>query len=65
MQSVTFRRIAPDDSRIYHDGDQWTTEQSFGCTNLLTLAKLDDPAHTLIAERKAEAPSAAGDDEAA
>ncbi len=21
MQSVTFRRIAPDDSRIYHDGE--------------------------------------------
>ena len=52
-------------SRIYRDGDQWKTAQSFGFNNLLTLAKLADQAHTLIAERKAEAPSAAGDDEAA
>ena len=52
-------------SRIYPDGGQWKTTQSFGFSNLLSVAKLADQAHTLIAERKAEAASAAGDDEAA
>ena len=42
-------------SRIYRDEDQWKTTHSFGFKNLLTLAKLADQAHTLIAERKAEA----------
>ena len=55
-------------SRIYRDGDQWKTTHSFGFNNLLTLAKLADQAHTLIAERNAEAAqeaSAADDDQAA
>ena len=52
-------------SRIYPDGGQWKTTQSFGFSKLLYVAKLADQAHTLIAERKAEAASAAGDDEAA
>ena len=52
-------------SRIYPEGGQWKTSQSFAFVNLLSVAKLADQAHTLIAERKAEAASAAGDDEAA
>ena len=55
-------------SRIYRDGDQWKTTQSFGFSNLLTLAKLADQAHTLIAERNvdaAQAGSAADGNEAA
>ena len=52
-------------SRIYPDGGQWKTTQSFGFSNLLYVAKLADQAHALIAERKAEAASAASDDEAA
>ena len=51
-------------SRIYRDEEQWKTTHSFGFNNLLTLAKLADQAHTLIAERNAEAASGAGDDEA-
>ena len=55
-------------SRIYRDEDQWKTTHSFGFNNLLTVAKLADQAHTLIAERNAEAAqeaSAADDDQAA
>ena len=52
-------------SRIYPDGGQWKTTQSFRFSNLLSVAKLADQAQTVIAERKAEAASAAGDDEAA
>ena len=52
-------------SRIYRDEDQWKTTQSFGFSNLLSVAKLADQADTLIAERQTEAASAAGDDEAA
>ena len=55
-------------SRIYRDGDQWKTTHSFGLKNLLTLAKLAEPAHTLIAERNAEAAplaSSVDDDEVA
>ena len=52
-------------SRIYPDGGQWKTTQSLGFSNLLSVAKLADQAHALIAERKAEAASAASDDEAA
>ena len=48
-------------SRIYRDEDQWKTTHSYGFKNLLTLAKLADQAHTLIAEA---APSAS-DGEAA
>ena len=52
-------------SRNYPHGCQWKTTQSFGFSNLLSVAKFADQAHTLIAERKAEAASAAIDDEAA
>ena len=52
-------------SRLYRDEDQWKTTHSFGFNNLLTLAKLANQAHTLIAERSAEAASAADNDEAA
>ena len=55
-QNVTF-------SRIYRDGDQWKTTHSFGFKNLLTLAKLADQAHTLIAERNAGVAQEAGDNE--
>ena len=48
--------------RLYRDEGQWKTTHSFGFKNLLTLAKLADQAHTLIAERNAEV---ASDDEAA
>ncbi len=51
-------------SRIYRDEGQWKTRQSFGFKNLLTLAKVADQAHTLIAERNAEEASAAEDSEA-
>ena len=52
-------------SRIYPDGGQWKTTQSFRFSNLLSVAKLADQAHTLIAERPAGGASAAGDDAAA
>ena len=52
-------------SRLYRDEGQWKTTHSFGFKNLLTLAKLGDQAHTLIAEGNAEAASAAGNDEGA
>ena len=51
-------------SRIYRDGEQWKTSQSFRFVSLLSVAKLADQAHTLTAERKAEAAPAAGDNEA-
>ena len=41
------------------------TTHSFGFNNLLTVAKLADQAHTLIAERSAEAAPSASDGEAA
>ena len=52
-------------SRLYRDEDQWKTTHSFGFNNLLTLAKLADQAHTLIAEGNAEAAPSASDGEAA
>ena len=52
-------------SRLYRDEDQWKTTQSFGFSNLLTVAKLADQARTLITERNAEAAQPAGDGEAA
>ena len=51
-------------SRIYPEGGQWKTTQSFRFVNLLSVAKLADQAHTLIAERKAEAAPTVGDNEA-
>ena len=35
-------------SRLYKDGDQWKSTQSFGRGDLLTLAKVADLAHTRI-----------------
>ena len=35
-------------SQIYPDGGQWKTTQSFRFSNLLSVAKLADQAHTLI-----------------
>ena len=58
QHTVTFSRIHP-------GGGQWKTTQSFRFSNLLSVDRLADQAHTLIAERKAEAANAAGDDEAA
>ena len=52
-------------SRLYRDEDQWKTTHSIGFKNLLTLAKLADQAHTLIAERNADAAPSASDGEAA
>ena len=49
----------------YRDGEQWKTTQSFGFNDLLVLVKLADQTHRLIAERNAEAASAAGNDEGA
>ena len=33
-------------SRLYKDGDQWKSTQSFGRNDLLVLAKVADQAHT-------------------
>ncbi len=35
-------------SRLYKDGDQWKSTQSFGRNDLLVLAKMADQAHTRI-----------------
>ncbi len=35
-------------SRLYKDGDQWNSTQSFGRNDLLVLAKVADFAHTRI-----------------
>ena len=35
-------------SRLYKDGDQWKSTQSFGRNDLLVLAKVADLAHTRI-----------------
>lgn len=35
-------------SRIYRDGEQWRTTESFGRDDLLVLAKVADTAHTWI-----------------
>ena len=35
-------------SRLYKDGDQWKSTQSFGRNDLLTLSKVADLAHTRI-----------------
>ena len=37
-------------SRLYKDGDQWKSTQSFGRNDLLVLAKVADQAHTRIFE---------------
>lgn len=37
-------------ARIYRDGDQWRSTDSFGRDDLLVLAKVADQAHTWIFE---------------
>ena len=37
-------------SRLYKDGDQWKSTQSFGRNELLVLAKVADQAHSRIFE---------------
>ena len=37
-------------SRLYKDGEQWKTTQSFGRNDLLVLAKVADRAHSRIFE---------------
>ena len=37
-------------SRLYKDGDQWKSTQSFGRNDLLVLAKVADQAHSRIFE---------------
>jgi hypothetical protein len=39
--------------RLYKDGDQWKTTESFGRDDLLLLAKVADLAHTWICEQQA------------
>lgn len=38
-------------SRIYRDGEQWRTTESFGRDDLLLLAKVLDRAHTWILDQ--------------
>ena len=42
-------------SRLYKDGDQWKSTQSFGRNDLLVLAKVADFAHTRLFQLPAEA----------
>ena len=37
-------------SRLYKHYEQWKTTQTFGCNDLLVLAKVADQAHTRIFE---------------
>lgn len=39
--------------RVYKDGDQWKTTESYGRDDLLTLAKIADRAHTWICDQRA------------
>ena len=41
-------------SRLYKDGDQWKSTQSFGRNDLLLLAKVADQAHSRIFELQQE-----------
>ena len=46
-------------SRLYKDGDQWKSTQSFSRSDLLLLAKVADQAHSRIFElQQAEEPQA-------
>ena len=46
-------------SRLYKDGDQWKSTQSFSRNDLLVLAKVADQAHSRIFElQQAEEPQA-------
>ena len=46
-------------SRLYKDGEQWKTTQSFGSNDLLVLAKVADRAHSRIFELQQNEPQAA------
>ena len=35
-------------ARLYKDGDQWKSTESFGCDDLLVLGKVADQAHSWI-----------------
>ena len=41
-------------SRLYKDGDEWKTTDSFGRDDLLVLAKVADQAHSWIHEQSQE-----------
>ena len=41
-------------SRLYKDGNQWKSTQSFGCNDLLVLAKVADLTHTRLFQLPAE-----------
>lgn len=41
-------------SRLYNDGQEWKSTESFGRDDLLLLAKVADQAHSWICEQKAE-----------
>ena len=41
-------------SRLYKDGEQWKTTQSFGSNDLLVLAKVADQAHSRILKLQQE-----------
>ena len=41
-------------TRLYRDGDEWKSSDSFGRDDLLTLAKVADLAHTWICEQTQE-----------
>ena len=42
-------------SRLYKDGEEWKSTQSFGRNDLLLLAKVADQAHSRIFELQQEA----------
>jgi hypothetical protein len=46
-------------SRLYKDGDQWGSTESFGRDDLLLLAKVADQTHSWICAQNREEPSAA------
>ena len=50
-------------SRLYKDGDQWKSTQSFGRNDLLALAKVADLAHSRIFALPTEAPQVEAEDE--
>jgi hypothetical protein len=45
-------------SRIYKDGEQWKSTESFGRDDLLVVAKVADRAHTWICDQRQNAESA-------
>jgi len=45
-------RLSVSVCRLYKDGEQWRTTESFGRDELLVLAKVADQAHTWICDRQ-------------